>query len=253
MFGRGKRRIRFALLGPVLALGLAAPAHAAVNVTAAPTISGTAMVGSKLTANGGTWTGPTGTTVGRIWLRCTSSSSTSSCAQISGTNSTTYTLTTSDQAQVDARRALRVLGHRLRLGDVERDERRRRGADADADADADAHADEDADAHADAHGDEDADAHADADARRRRRRPRRPPTKTPTPTPTADQDADPHGDAAPRRPRRPRRRPSWRRSSRRRSPDVATAPVAVAQPLPAMPACPTRPRSRASRPRRSRR
>src|SRR5829696_2236732 len=64
--------IRTAVLGTALALGSAAPALAAdPDVYEAPTISGTAQVGNTLTANGGRWTGPSGTTAGRAWLRCT--------------------------------------------------------------------------------------------------------------------------------------------------------------------------------------
>jgi len=100
LFGSWTRRINIALLGPALALGLAVPAQAAgVNVTAAPAISGSAVVGAKLTANGGAWTGPSGTTVGRIWLRCSDNSSTSSCAWIGESNSTTYTLTAADKGK----------------------------------------------------------------------------------------------------------------------------------------------------------
>jgi hypothetical protein len=100
LFGSSFRRSNIALLGLVLALGLAAPAgaSAAVNVTSAPTISGSAVVGAKLTANGGTATGPSGTTVGRIWLRC-GNSSTTNCDWIDNSNATTYTLTTADKSK----------------------------------------------------------------------------------------------------------------------------------------------------------
>jgi hypothetical protein len=100
LFGRRICRSKIALLGLVLALGLAVPAaaSAAVNVTSAPTISGSAVVGAKLTANGGTWTGPVGTTVGRIWLRC-DSSSTTNCDWLDNATATTYTLTTADKGK----------------------------------------------------------------------------------------------------------------------------------------------------------
>jgi hypothetical protein len=56
------------------------------------------VVGAKLTANGGTWTGPSGTTVGRVWLRC-DNASTTNCAWIDNSNATTYTLTTADKGK----------------------------------------------------------------------------------------------------------------------------------------------------------
>ena len=96
MFGIG--RIKFALLGPVLALGLAAPAQAGVDVTKAPTISGSAVVGAKLTAKGGDWDGPSGTKAGYTWLQCpTSSASEWSCSWLSNTNATTYTVRSADK------------------------------------------------------------------------------------------------------------------------------------------------------------
>jgi hypothetical protein len=100
LFGSSFRRFNIALLGPVLALGLAVPASAAaaVNVTSAPTISGSAVVGQKLTANGGAWTGPSGTIAGRAWLRC-DSATTTNCSWLDGTNATTYTLTTADKGK----------------------------------------------------------------------------------------------------------------------------------------------------------
>jgi hypothetical protein len=91
------RRIHIALLGLLLALGVAAPAQAAyVNVTSAGSISGSAVVGQRLTVSNGTWTGPSGTSLGRQWLRC-STSSTTDCDWISNATSTQYTLTTSDK------------------------------------------------------------------------------------------------------------------------------------------------------------
>ena len=98
LLGRINRGIKIALLGPVLALGLAVPAQADVDVTAAPTISGTPVVGAKLTANGGSWDGPWGTTVGRTWLQCPSvSASEWSCNWIDDTNATTYTVRSGDK------------------------------------------------------------------------------------------------------------------------------------------------------------
>jgi hypothetical protein len=93
--------MKMALIGTVLALGCVAPAAAsvAVNVTSAPTITGTAQVGARLTAVGGAYTGPAGTVMGRVWLRCSTSSSTSNCKEIDNSNSTTYTLTASDKGK----------------------------------------------------------------------------------------------------------------------------------------------------------
>jgi hypothetical protein len=96
LFGIG--RIKIVLLGPVLALGLAAPAQADVDVTEAPTITGSAVVGAKLTAKGGDWDGPYGTKVGRAWLQCPTSTATEwSCNWLSDTNSTTYTVRSADK------------------------------------------------------------------------------------------------------------------------------------------------------------
>jgi hypothetical protein len=93
------RRIYIALLGLLLALGIVAPARAgSVNVTSAGTISGSAVVGQRLTVSSGSYTGPAGTTTGRQWLRC-DSSSTTNCAWIDGATSTTYTLTTTDKSK----------------------------------------------------------------------------------------------------------------------------------------------------------
>jgi hypothetical protein len=93
--------------GAALAAALSAGAPAAradgwVSVTAGPSVSGTARVGSTLTASGGHWTGPGDSLVGYGWVRCTSTDP-SSCAQIRGAESTaTYKLGTDDQ------------GHRIR-------------------------------------------------------------------------------------------------------------------------------------------
>ncbi len=96
MFGIG--RIKFALLGPVLALGLAAPAHAGVDVTAADRITGSAVVGAKLTASGAAWSGPSGTTIGRRWLQCPTATATEwSCTWLDNTNSTTFTVRPTDK------------------------------------------------------------------------------------------------------------------------------------------------------------
>ncbi len=92
--------IRTALLGTALALGSSAPALAAdPDVYEAPTISGTAQVTKTLTANGGRWTGPSGTTAGRLWLRCTDAVSTNSCSIIPDADETTYKLVPADQGK----------------------------------------------------------------------------------------------------------------------------------------------------------
>jgi hypothetical protein len=81
-------------------LGLVAPAQAAggVNVTSAGTISGSAIVGQKLTVSNGSWTGPYGTTIGRRWMRC-DSSTTTNCAFIDNATSQQYMLTMSDKGK----------------------------------------------------------------------------------------------------------------------------------------------------------
>jgi hypothetical protein len=95
-------RIIGVTLGVAVAAALScAPARAAgpVAVTAGPVVSGTAQVGRTLTASGGHWTGPTGTTAGYAWVRCTTTDS-SSCTAISGATSTaSYTLTSADQGK----------------------------------------------------------------------------------------------------------------------------------------------------------
>jgi hypothetical protein len=93
------RRNFIGLFGLLLALGIATPAQAAyVNVTSAGSITGSAVVGQKLTVSSGAYTGPSGTRLGRQWLRC-DNSSTINCAWISGATSTQYTLTTSDKGK----------------------------------------------------------------------------------------------------------------------------------------------------------
>lgn len=57
-----------------------------------PTITGTAVVGGKLTATRGTWTGPPKSYT-YIWSRCDSDGA---CATISGATGKSYTVTTSD-------------------------------------------------------------------------------------------------------------------------------------------------------------
>ncbi|HEY8030212.1 MAG TPA: hypothetical protein VIE38_11940 [Gaiellaceae bacterium] len=62
--------------------------------TAAPTISGTTMAGSALTATSGSWSGDTPMTYTFVWERCDSSGG--NCANIAGATASTYTLTLAD-------------------------------------------------------------------------------------------------------------------------------------------------------------
>lgn len=64
-------------------------------VTSNPTISGTARVGSTLTASGGNAGGPSGTWVGYIWLRCTSTND-DDCTILWEEDNSTYTLKSAD-------------------------------------------------------------------------------------------------------------------------------------------------------------
>jgi hypothetical protein len=61
-----------------------------------PHITGSATVGSKLTATNGTWSGTTPITYAYAWSRCSSTGA--SCAPIGGATSQTYTVTTADSA-----------------------------------------------------------------------------------------------------------------------------------------------------------
>jgi hypothetical protein len=70
--------------------------------TAAPSVSGSASVGSTLTAVKGTWSGTTPITYTYAWQRCNSSGS--ACAAISGATAATYVVTNTD------------VGHPLRVG-----------------------------------------------------------------------------------------------------------------------------------------
>jgi hypothetical protein len=62
--------------------------------TSEPTISGTAAVGSRLTANRGTWIGAQPITYSFQWLRCNTNGG--NCAEITGANDNTYVVTNSD-------------------------------------------------------------------------------------------------------------------------------------------------------------
>lgn len=70
--------------------------------SSAATITGTARVGSTLTATPGTWTGTPSPTVSLTWVRCAAAQSASSttlatgCATISGATGSTYVLTSTD-------------------------------------------------------------------------------------------------------------------------------------------------------------
>jgi hypothetical protein len=59
-----------------------------------PTVSGTPQVGQSLTASAGSWSGTTPISYGYQWRRCDSAGA--SCAAISGSTGTAYTVTSSD-------------------------------------------------------------------------------------------------------------------------------------------------------------
>ena len=93
------RWIRAAVIGAIA--GLSVPASASAQgrpyVNSAPTTNGSAIVGSTLTSVGGQAGGPSGTTVGRAWLRCTNATDEGSCQLIDGAwNTSTYKLTGND-------------------------------------------------------------------------------------------------------------------------------------------------------------
>jgi hypothetical protein len=88
-------------LGAALAVVAAAFATSAVSATAAkpeaskpPTVSGTPEVGQKLTGDRGTWTNNP-TDYNFFWARCDKDGG--SCANISGANQASYTLTSADR------------------------------------------------------------------------------------------------------------------------------------------------------------
>jgi glucose/arabinose dehydrogenase len=64
--------------------------------TAAPTVSGSAVVGETLTASNGSWSGTAPITYARQWQRCTVGST---CADISGATGASYSPQVADQAK----------------------------------------------------------------------------------------------------------------------------------------------------------
>jgi hypothetical protein len=95
---RGRRVAMITLLAGGFALGGSAAANAAPgpDVTQAPTITGTTKVGQTLTASGGHWTGPNGTTASYQWLRCTDATNVYSCSILDGATAQTYKLVNDD-------------------------------------------------------------------------------------------------------------------------------------------------------------
>jgi hypothetical protein len=97
---RGRLAAALALVGAgittvvVLAGVGTAASQVAPRNTSPPTISGTANVGSTLTANRGTWTGTDPITYRYQWLRCDENGG--SCSNIGGATDNTYTLKNPD-------------------------------------------------------------------------------------------------------------------------------------------------------------
>ncbi|MES1246756.1 MAG: hypothetical protein ABUS54_03675 [Actinomycetota bacterium] len=83
-----------AIAGTGLAQTSAAQANYAPTNSAAPTISGTAAVGSTLTASNGTWNSDTTPTYAYQWQRCDSAGN--NCASIAGASASTYTVQSAD-------------------------------------------------------------------------------------------------------------------------------------------------------------
>jgi hypothetical protein len=94
----GRRLAVIGLLACAVALGGSARVSGATgpSVTQAPTITGTLRVGQTLTATGGHWSGPYGTTASYQWLRCTDPSNVYSCSILSGQYAQTYRLVNDD-------------------------------------------------------------------------------------------------------------------------------------------------------------
>jgi hypothetical protein len=76
------------------ASGTAAQAQYAPSNTAAPTISGTAQEGQKLTATTGTWSSSSNVTYAFQWQRCNSTGA--ACVDIAGATSQSYTVQAAD-------------------------------------------------------------------------------------------------------------------------------------------------------------
>src|SRR3954468_23420001 len=94
----GRRGPVVVVVACAVALGGSAVVQGATgpSVTQAPTITGTQRVGQTLTATGGHWTGPSGTTASYQWLRCTDPSNVYSCSLISNQTAQTYRLVNDD-------------------------------------------------------------------------------------------------------------------------------------------------------------
>jgi hypothetical protein len=94
----GRRGPVVVVLACAVALGGSAVVQGATgpSVTQAPTITGTQRVGQTLTASGGHWTGPSGTTASYQWLRCTDPSNVYSCSILSNQYAQTYRLVNDD-------------------------------------------------------------------------------------------------------------------------------------------------------------
>src|SRR4051794_36207817 len=89
-----KRTFIVVLLGAALLTGVASARTAAVpRSTAAPTVTGTAREGNTLTAHNGNWANSP-TSFSYQWQRCGSDGT--SCSDISGATSQSYTLASAD-------------------------------------------------------------------------------------------------------------------------------------------------------------
>jgi hypothetical protein len=93
----GTNTLGFGLAGAISTVSVGFPFD-----TTAPTVSGSAAVGSTWTLNTGTWTGTPLPTIVQAWLRCNAPIATAfttvpaGCTAISGANGTTYLSTLSD-------------------------------------------------------------------------------------------------------------------------------------------------------------
>jgi hypothetical protein len=88
------RRITLVVMLVLVAAGSAAAATTAPGNTARPTISGTVRQGELVTAGAGTWSGAQPMTFAYQWRRCDANGT--SCSNIIGATSKTYTLTSAD-------------------------------------------------------------------------------------------------------------------------------------------------------------